>query len=153
MQLRSWTSTVTSTPASPDHDPLSRIDHTTNISSIFKGGKKNSTKVNHSFFNILKDHSWSKDEHPCSSLQPSPRPKQDHVLLQNYKLMCESKLHHVCYSQEKILQRFHFQLRQGKLQCQLIYRRSLTGIEKLSKPSSLLKCFPGSSPNKCSSSP
>lgn len=45
------------------------------------------------------------------------------------------------------------QLRQGKLQSQLINQRSLTGTRKLSKPSSFLKCFPGSTLNKCSSSP
>lgn len=28
--------------------------------------------------------------------------------------MCESKLHHVCYSQEKILQRFPFPVKAGK---------------------------------------
>lgn len=53
-------------------------------------------------------------QHPCSSLQPSFKPDQDHVLLQNYKFMCENKLHHICYSQEKILQRFSLPVKAEK---------------------------------------
>lgn len=89
-------------------------------SSKRKGGKEKqtnnphhtlSTKVNSNLFHILKDHSFCNIlVHLYSSL-PSPNKT---VLLQNYKLMYESMLYHVQYSQEKILQRFTFPVKAGK---------------------------------------
>lgn len=112
MQLRTSTSTITS--ASPGYVPLSRRDHTTNISSFYLQGACGGSSMKVKAELLQHPEGAFFLQHPCSSLQPSFKPNQDPVLLQNYKLMCESKLDHVCYSQEKILQRFSLPVKAEK---------------------------------------
>lgn len=148
MQLRSWTSTVTSTRASLGCDPLSRIEHTTNISSVSLQGEKKTTQPYE-----------GKTRASSTSWRTILSVMSLFIFTAFYHIAWIISLHvkvnYIMYAthRRKYYRDSIFQLRQGKLQSQLIFQRSLTGIEKLSKLSSFLKCFPGSSPNKCSSSP
>lgn len=156
MPLRSRTSTVTS--ASPGYHPLSRTYHATNISSVnLQGGKKKNlyegkTRASSTSQRTILSAASSLQ---LSSLQPSlthlysPLSSLKRTVHYYIIVSLHVKVNYIMYAihTRKYCRDSISQLRQGKLQSQFIYQRSLTGTGNLSKQSSFPKCFPNSTLN------